>query len=375
MRREVEVLDVARHPGVVELLGAGTGALTLRLVDGVPLSRLPDPSPSQMAHIAADVATTLADLHDIGVVHGAVSADHILIASSDRTVLCSFGRAAVHAPEPHQPRGSRAATPSPGGPAFRAGVQADVAALAGVLAAAAPAGSDVERIVRTAASAPGGPWPARRLATLLTTLPPEPRHRGRRLGTLQAPPPTHPPRPRRVAEAPKAPSRDGGLAVAPQPSAGSNARRSRVAVGLLGAVFAVLMTATAIAVVAPTLGSSSRPRAACPVADQGCQPPARPGGVIQTAAGRYRLGRPGDLVVVGRWHCGGPLPALLRPATGEVWVWDGWAPATRPLAARLVVRIPQARTLTVAPGSSGCDGLQVQRTEGRPVVIRSLAQP
>lgn len=295
------MLEVARHPGVVELLGAGTDTLTLRLVDGVPLSRLPVSSPAQMARLAADVATTLADLHDIGVVHGAVSGDNILVDSAGRTVLCGFGRATVHS--------------GPASAAFSAAAAADVAALAGVLAATAPAGSDVERIVRTTAGAPGGPWPARRLATLLTTRPHD---------------------------------RSGG------------GGRSKVA----GAALAIVLTATAAAFVGPALASWSSGRGV-----------ARPYGVIQTTAGRYRLGRSGDLVVVGRWHCGEPLPALLRPATGEVWVWDGWAPVTGPLAARLLVRIPQARMLTVAPGSSGCDGLRVERTQGGPVAIRSFAQP
>lgn len=327
LRREAQVLDLARHPGVVQLLGAGTDTLTLRLVDGVPLSRLPALSPAQMARIAAEVATTLADLHDIGVVHGAVSADHVLIDSAGRTVLCSLGRATVGSPESSQEQGRRVATDGPRPAAFRAAAEADVAALAGVLAAAAPADSDVGRILRTAIGAPGGPWPARRLATLLTT-------------------PPH--------------DRSGG------------ASRSKV----VGAVVAIVMTATAIALVAPTLASApTHHRAACPLADHGCRPLARTDGVIQTAVGRYRLGRRGDLVVVGRWHCGDALPALLRPATGEVWVWDGWAPATGPLAARLVVRIPKARTLTVAPGSSGCDGLTVQRAQGGPVAIRSLKQP
>ena len=48
-------------------------------------------------------------------------------------------------------------------------------------------------------------------------------------------------------------------------------------------------------------------------------------GILSTDAGRYRIGSPGDTVVLGRWDCGPiALPALLHPGTGQVWVFDRW---------------------------------------------------
>ena len=40
------------------------------------------------------------------------------------------------------------------------------------------------------------------------------------------------------------------------------------------------------------------------------------------------MGRPLDQLVVGRWACDGRgLPALFRPATGDVYRFDVWASA------------------------------------------------
>lgn len=41
---------------------------------------------------------------------------------------------------------------------------------------------------------------------------------------------------------------------------------------------------------------------------------------------RIELGEPGDLVALGDWSCDGiDTPALLRPSTGEVFVFDAWS--------------------------------------------------
>src|SRR4051795_10909703 len=95
LRHEAEVLRRLGHPGVVELrdlqddgdeVWMGTVA-----VEGTPL-----PSGAVdvglAGRVAAGVATTLADLHDSGVTHGAVEAVHVLIDPEDRPILCSLGR-------------------------------------------------------------------------------------------------------------------------------------------------------------------------------------------------------------------------------------------------------------------------------------------
>ncbi len=95
LRSESERLRRARHPGVVELLTveedpeqtclvlayAGTSSLA------VPARR----DAAEIAAIIAAAATTVAELHDLGVVHGRIQASHIVIDPAGRPVLAGFG--------------------------------------------------------------------------------------------------------------------------------------------------------------------------------------------------------------------------------------------------------------------------------------------
>src|SRR5947199_6055271 len=56
-------------------------------------------------------------------------------------------------------------------------------------------------------------------------------------------------------------------------------------------------------------------------------------GVLTAGSVRLRVGVPGDQVALGRWTCGPAAVALLRPATGEVFRFDGWASPTRTVPA------------------------------------------
>jgi hypothetical protein len=136
LEQEAEVLTVARHPGVVQLLGWAGTTLRLRLVDGL--------APADGAGAAVVAATTLADLHDIGVAHGALRAEHIVF-DHGAPVLCSFGRGQTGV--------------APGGPE----AAADVRALATALLAEAD--DPLQR--RVLARAGRGELTARRLAELL----------------------------------------------------------------------------------------------------------------------------------------------------------------------------------------------------------------
>jgi tRNA A-37 threonylcarbamoyl transferase component Bud32 len=306
LRAEAGVLDVARHPSVVQRLAAGRDTLTLALVDGPTLRQLGPRTPAEVTRIGAMAADTLADLHDIGVTHGDLTAEHLLIDGAGCPVLCGFGRGTANG------RGHDV------GAAAR-----DVAALSRVLAAATTDAKATRRVERAAAEAARDQWPARRLATLLAA------------GEL--------------------------------PTRG---RRARVGATVVGA--AVMIVATFSVLVASGAGTATSSRAGsprCPAVDRGCRPIGGTAGVIKTPTGRYRIGQPGDVVVVGRWRCAAALPALLRPATGEVWVWDAWAGPGAPQAARLATRVPQARSIVVEPGSSGCDRLRVVRADGGTVGV------
>src|ERR687894_35198 len=76
LEREARNLEAARHPGVVDLVGVeghGIGAILLTAhVDGPTLARVGRLPLEEGAGLLAALATTLADLHDLGLVHGAV---------------------------------------------------------------------------------------------------------------------------------------------------------------------------------------------------------------------------------------------------------------------------------------------------------------
>jgi hypothetical protein len=83
-----------------------------------------------------------------------------------------------------------------------------------------------------------------------------------------------------------------------------------------------------------------------------------------------RLGSAGDHVAVGRWTCGASNVALLRPATGEVFRFNGWATAGRAVPALALGRVDGAVEIHARAGPRGeCDDLVVTRRSGPPVIV------
>ncbi len=97
IRLQAELLTAARHPGVIEVVGVEGSAerpvLVTVLVDGPTLATPLPLAVEEVAGLAGSLATTLADLHQLGLVHGAVRPEHVLIASDGRPILCGFGSA------------------------------------------------------------------------------------------------------------------------------------------------------------------------------------------------------------------------------------------------------------------------------------------
>lgn len=100
LRRERERLEQAEHPGVVALAGpaappgtggaAAAGEYELRTwYAGEPVSRWTG-ALADVAGVGAAVASTLADLHEIGMVHGRLDATHVLLGADGRPRLCGF---------------------------------------------------------------------------------------------------------------------------------------------------------------------------------------------------------------------------------------------------------------------------------------------
>ena len=90
------------------------------------------------------------------------------------------------------------------------------------------------------------------------------------------------------------------------------------------------------------------------------------GPTINHRGHQYQLGRTGDLVVIR--ECDGvALPWLLRPSTGELYRFDGWA-SGQFVDAVLVRSIEGATSLRVVAGAI-CDHVHVEVTDGSDVVI------
>ncbi len=89
LAREADRLGRGRHPGVVELLSASQDRLEIAWAGTHTLetARLSLPA---AAGVLAAVATTVADLHALGIVHGRLDPSHVVLGGDGRPVLCGM---------------------------------------------------------------------------------------------------------------------------------------------------------------------------------------------------------------------------------------------------------------------------------------------
>jgi hypothetical protein len=366
--REAAVLAAARHPGVVRLRATRAGSeveaeaaragseadadrarLEIGAVTGWCLSDLFRLDPAEVAGLGCAVATILADLHDIGVVHGSVEASHVLVGGDGRPVLCSLGLGRV----PHSNTG-----PNP---------EDDVRALMAMLASLLPppdegGGATTDLVRRALRSHPCPAWtPGRRFGRRrrrpLWTGAPTARRLAARLAEV---PGARLPDPSQAKPA-RAAAAQANAAAAPAAARAATPPTSRKW-WLVGAA-ALVVAATASGVTSSLRRPSS---GICPKVDRGCRPIDHRSGEVVAESGRFLLGdASSDPLVLGRWTCGPALPALLRLDRGEVWVWGQWPADGHAAAARLAGRVDDAETLRVSAGASGCDDLAVISRGGR----------
>jgi hypothetical protein len=293
-----------------------------------------------IAGLGAAVVTIVADLHDLGVCHRAIDAAHVLVDRDGRPVLCSFGRAARHAD----------AGAAPG-----CGVD-DVRALAGLLldhlagGASGRLGRTLRRAAGSGRSRRGSDarWLARQLAFSVP---------GARLVD-----------PAMSGDAAQVGRRSTSEVPEPGPSQLVRWWPPPGWAAMAGGALALTLVVAGLLMTSSTVAGS---RSVCPAVDDRCGPIPTPGGIVSTAFGRYSVARPGDVVVVGRWHCAGTaLPALLRPSTGQLWAFDAWPGAGRAVVGRPVGRdLVSAWSLRVVPQRAGCDAVEVERRGRPPVTI------
>ena len=436
--RQIEVLEAARHPGVVELLGVDEGpdgpvARTAAL-DGQSLDRLPSLGAEEVAGMMAAVASTLADLHDIGLVHGGLTAEQVVVGTDGRPVLLGFG----HGGRIGEPPVAEAVLPAEAAdPARVAGAPldpaSDVFALGALLRTLLDGagrerqrgrGGDAFDALRSLAdramvadprlrlsaralsaaighAVPGARLPRRSGSPGPSVGPPaaaDPllalRRRGRSRSAVplgrrrpslaaagavgavavavlclivlrrpaSAPAPRVPPAPPRTensgTETPRA---------QPPTSAGPTTAgtRSTTSVDPAGRAPATTVPAARACPEVDAVLAADTDSDGCPEALRWAD------GVVEAGSERWAVGRPGDLVATGDWACQGTTTlALLRPGSGEVFVFDGWAGPGAELAATALARVEGAFALRTADlDADGCPELLVERTGGSPVPV------
>lgn len=319
LRAIADRLAAAAHPGVVEVVRSlGDGDLwELHLAfAGQPVDRMGSPTVEQVAGVAASVATTLADLHAAGVVHGRVEASHVLVGPHGRPVLCGF---------------APVDDPAVGPEADVAGVGALIVALLGVDAELEPI---PDRRWRRRSQWKG--WARRSLllvADQACAEPPSRRPTAARLAAAiadavpgaslreEASDPFDSDRPR-VDEPPVPTRRLPGLVAA-------TLLVVLLGLGALRVAPAVLASPSVTTISQPTTTSSTAPQGSvCPSKTPipGCRGEISVEGTVVTVGEvRYEVGQHGDQVAVGDWDGDGlRTAAVLRPATGAVFVFSSW---------------------------------------------------
>lgn len=380
---EARALRACAHPGVVGLVALDGGAdraerLTLRRLTGITLVDAGVQPAAVVAGQGAAILTTLADLHELGWVHRAVEARHVLLDEDGRPVLCGFGRA------------ERPLTSSD--LAHLAAL--DVAATAALLRDRLPASAD-RRLHRLLARAAGERGRRR---------PPSARLLARRIVDIEAnaclsPPEAAPPA-RSGATGLGSVAKDGPDGSAPADPAGEPAgtnRRPAAAASRRGVdglppgaprgrshwgrvvprwrartlvIGATAMAATAVVGTAVASGAShpsTSPTRPAPI----------PNLALRTTSDRFMMADPsGPMVtVIGAWGCGARRPAGLDLRTGWVWTFPAWPDPGSSVPGQPVGHVVGATGLAVQATSGGCDTLVVLGPGHRRLVISGRPAP
>jgi hypothetical protein len=360
LAREATILRMAAHPGVVAFAGpsdgAEAGSLETSYVAGPPLRDLPGTGVEVAAGIGAALATTVADLHHLGIAHQAIAEDHVLLDESGRPVLCGFGHAVTAAEVTD----------------FEAFADQDVLDVARLIAIllddteAPRIRSVLDRATRTRLLRRR--VDARSLARLLIEAEPQARLPGGQAPTYGS----------------VRPADCSGRSRSRRPAGRRSLRPARPKLAV-GAAVAAVAAAVVAAAAAPGLmetrpsgraGDGGRPPATlpCPPVDMGCRAVVLPANDPLVVGGtRFGLSqtRGTTLTIIGRWTCDGAgLPAVIVAGSGQVWLFLSWPGPGTKVAAHLVATVGGASGAVVIPTTTGCDALAVDRVGGPVVRVR-----
>jgi len=171
-----------------------------------------------------------------------------------------------------------------------------------------------------------------------------------------------------------------GRRLPPRGTAGRTTHRRgrRLAAGAAGLTIVALVTAGATVIGSGGGADAPRPEpsvpddcpdAAGPAADvdgDGCpEALAVEGDTVDAGVARWSLGEPGDLVTVGDWDCDGEASAaLLRPSSGDVFVFSAWADEGEPVTVSSTRRVDGGVGIRAEPGDQACERLIVDLAGG-----------
>jgi hypothetical protein len=413
LRHEADVLRAARHPGVVELVDCESDGddvlLATEFAGTHSLDTLPLVPVEQAAGIVAAVATTVADLHEIGIVHGRIDLSHVLVGTAGRPLLCGFagGGRVGSAPPPGPPLAAGFADPAAPSDATLT-PETDVYGLGCLLRSLVLRDhDDVEPIPerRWRFDSLKKRWSGFHARALLTLA-------DRATDDV----PSRRPPARRFAQDVLDTVPDAVLVGAPERDDRSSATERRLApttltgVGVLvglGALGLLGMRAT-WSTASPDLASSTTTPATAAVLDSasplestitatsatsttstttaakggldcpaglrapdldgdGCGDPVHleDERTVVVGSRRFTAGQPGDRVAVGDWDCDGlATVAVLRPSTGAVFVFETWASSGTDVVVSPVAVTPDAVDLQARQGQDGCATLVAIRRDG-----------
>ncbi len=405
IRHEAQLLKRLEHPGIVQFVDfieESSVELYLAFVGPDSWATQPPSTPSESLEALASAASTVADLHGLGTVHGALCPEHVLVAPDKRPVLCGLADATA---------------------LTETGCAHDLAGLAGLIDHLGAACEEKERrqldaLARRAERGSvtasdltaeldrlhGGPHkftgrskrtaiptPSRRASAIATALialavlgwlvlKPEGSantvlaNTVPELSTVPANPvPTN------LVPAGQVPTNpvSAGQVSAGQVSAGQ-VSAGQVSAGQVSAGQVSTNTVPAgegsgapggpVAVPATTNASAVGSVDTTELAGSQSEIDHEDRLIITHQGRRYGVGRLGDVAILGDWTCDGDITlALLQPSTGVIAVFADWPAPSQRLEADFVTVVEGATDLRNDP-SGGCDQLRVTHAGGSTLI-------
>ncbi|MEQ8842540.1 MAG: hypothetical protein RIB98_16275 [Acidimicrobiales bacterium] len=317
-RREAELLARLDHPGLVPYVDFVDGdppELHTAYVGTDTWARTPPATDREIVEGLATLASTVADLHDLGLAHRSLVADHVVVSGSRRPVICGLADATPFDP---------------------VGEADDLAALGDLIRHLAPGATTELRdaLLGLADEASTGSLTARTLTDRLDDMPTASGSLGRRRVRL----PRHP-----VAAAFTVAVAVGGISLISAIGANDPTTADPASAPLVASASSTTLSSTSTSTSTST--SSTAPATTTAEATPVPGPTQPPEAAIEFVheGRRYGLGDPTDIAVLGDWNCDGTkTPALLQSATGLVAVFATWPAADEAATATATSLAPEA---------------------------------